>query len=81
VALNHRIGRLEARARASTLGACPACGNGPGAAGTVRIAGPEVVARMDEAREAGEQPGDRCAACGRKVVYRIPPPEPARAGR
>jgi len=81
VALNHRIGRLEARARASTLEACPECGNGPGAPVTVHIAGPEVVATMVEAREAGEQPGDRCAACGLKIVYRLPPPEPARARR
>lgn len=81
MALKHRIGRLEVQARGSPPAVCPACGNGLAAPLDLRIIAPETRSRIDDGVSADEQPGDRCAACRRKVVFRIPSPRLFRAVR
>lgn len=75
MALKHRVGRLEVHARTAAPAVCPRCGNGPGLPVQVRIIRSEPRASMDQLERGDERPGDRCAVCGWKVVYRMPAPQ------
>jgi hypothetical protein len=95
--LGARIRGLERSAqRAGATGTCAACGlpRVGGVAGgvayrgaTIAAIGPRVVKHITEIEsEAGGDPEQPCAGCGRVrgvLVLRIPPPVPARlaAGR
>lgn len=81
--LASRIRGLERSAQRASAGrACAACGlaRGPEYHGAAITAdGPRVVRFITEIEaEAHAEPDPPCAGCGRVLVFRIPPPVPAR---
>ncbi len=80
MALRYRVGRLEVHARASAPHLCPECGTGPGVSIELKVIPGPVVSHIGENTAHEPKPSDWCPRCQRKLVFRIPPPVPARAG-